>query len=115
MCEGWRLHPAAGPADSPQKHFIIVFGGRPCQVSLTSPPPGSLTQPPLMADYPPPPGRGVLMETRWSSNTVAASPADINHYSERPTRLDSAGEHSHILTNQVNNLKGPFAPCWFGG
>lgn len=33
------------------------------------------------------------METRWSSNSVAASPADINHYSKCPTQLESYLAH----------------------
>lgn len=69
---------------------------RVCQLSLSSGPdflpPRSLTRthltpvwwlnygsPPPRSPLPPAP---VLMEMRWSSNTVAASPADINHYSE---------------------------------
>lgn len=64
---------------------------RVCQLSLTNGPdffpPWSLTRthltPVWWLNYgssllPAP----VLMEMRWSSNTVAASPADINHYSE---------------------------------
>lgn len=64
---------------------------RVCQLSLTNGPdifpPWSLTRthltPVWWLNYGSPLQPGpVLMEMRWSSNTAAASPADINHYSE---------------------------------